>query len=127
MTKEEFTNQFNTLISAPTLDHSALAAFRAQVEADYDTSTASQTTLTTAQQTIKDLQDSNAALKDANLRLFMMNPTANPRDDNTDGKSGKSGKDDPSPSGKEDLEDTKETSMDLGAVIDALVGKINNK
>ena len=126
MTKEEFTKQFNTLISAPTLDHSALATFRAQVEADYDTSTTTQTTLTTAQQTIKDLQDNNAALKDANLRLFMMNPTVNPNS-NTDDNSGNSGAGNPPPSGKEESGESDEPVMDLGAVIDALVGKVNSK
>lgn len=125
MTKEEFINQFNTLVSAPTLDHAALATFRAQVEADYDASATTQTTLTTAQETITNLTNQNNQLKDTNLRLFMMNPinTNSPDGKIGDGKTGGSNP----PSDPPTDPPTNTPSDDLGNIIDLLVGNVNNK
>lgn len=76
MTLQDFTKRFNELISAPTPDLSALAAFRTEVEQDYTAHETLNTTLTTAQSRITELETQNKTLHDVNLRLFMMNPTA---------------------------------------------------
>lgn len=108
MTKEEFTTQFNALISAQTLDTSALAELRSGIESDYDKISNAETTLTTSKETITKLTEEINKLKETNMKLFLMSGKETEHTDSTE---------------KEELTKPESKPVDMKKLIATLMGK----